>query len=134
MYTVSFTQEDIGTMNRLDVSTPIIVKAVQKAGYSVANVTRQPGAYIVSLTITGPAATASGLFSAPGRQAVLYAVDGTDPLSFFTDNALADQDVWDTTQGCATPTAAAAALEQAGWRVESVAPTGDGRTAIRISR
>lgn len=67
------------------------------------------------------------------RQLVVYAIDGTDPLCFFMESAEYDDGVWKAITDRPTVESAAESLQASGWHVDSIAPTGDGRTAMHIS-
>lgn len=60
-FTVSFTQNDIGTINRLDTVTPLIVERIQEEGHAVVGVDSPQGgwSYTVNLRIRPAMRTAA---------------------------------------------------------------------------
>jgi hypothetical protein len=53
-FVVLFDERDVGLLNRLDVVSPMVVRAVQDAGYGVVDVSDPHGNYTISLRVRAP--------------------------------------------------------------------------------
>lgn len=109
-FTVSFTEKDIGIMNRADVVTPMIVGAVQDAGHAVVGISDPYGNYTISMRVRPAARRPAALATSAAVEAVT-----TYPLGSLSPEEAAFQELhrWVGRDQIGVPFGAGHGLEQA---------------------
>jgi hypothetical protein len=93
-FAVSFTQSDVGTMNRLDTVTPLIIEQIQEAGHAVVGVDSPQGGWSYTVVLQIRPGDASEGFLNQTSASKLYSCGGdpgTTPGGATLPNARAER-------------------------------------------